>query len=90
MKTIHFNGSDDTIELILGTIISVNQLSVYGAVSDLCREIARNSRGMGEKPAANENLESMVIPTEILTAATVSPIDHEVQGNSLREYEQKF
>ena len=38
VKTIHFNGSSDTIELILRTIISVNQLSVYGAVADLCRE----------------------------------------------------
>ena len=32
---IHFNISDDTIELILRTTISVNQLSVYGAVADL-------------------------------------------------------
>ena len=37
-QSIHFNGSDDTIELILRTIISVNQLSVYGAVADLCEE----------------------------------------------------
>ena len=56
MKSIHFNGSDDTIELILRTIISVNQLSVYGAVADLCRESARNSRGAG-KPAANDYVE---------------------------------
>ena len=61
-KSIHFNGSDYTSELILRTIVSGNQLSVYGAVADLCRELARNSRGTG-KPAANENLESMVIPT---------------------------
>ena len=63
VKTIHFNGCDDTIELILCTVISVNQLSVYGAAADLCRELARNSRGT-EKPAANDNLETMVFPTE--------------------------
>ena len=34
MKSIHFNGSEETIELILRTVISVNQLSVYGAVAD--------------------------------------------------------
>ena len=56
MRSIHFNGSDDTIELILRTVISVNQLSVYGAVPDVCKELARDSRGAG-KPAANENLE---------------------------------
>ena len=52
-KSIHFNGSDDTIELILRTVISVNQLSVHGAVADLCIEMARDSRG-AEKPAATD------------------------------------
>ena len=89
MKPILFNGGDDTIELILRTVMYVNQLSVYGAVADLCRELARNSRGTG-KPAANENLESMVTPTEFLIADTLSQTDADVQGNLLREYEQKF
>ena len=35
VTSIHFNGSDDTIDLILRTIISVNQLGIYGAVADL-------------------------------------------------------
>ena len=77
MNTIHFNCSDDTIELILRTVTSVNQLSVYEAVADLCRKLARNSRGTG-KPAANENLESMVIPTEFPTANIFCQIDAEV------------
>ena len=38
MKSIHFNGTDKTIELILRTVISVNQISVDGAVADLCGE----------------------------------------------------
>ena len=84
VKSIHFNGSDDTIELILRTVISVNQLSVWGTVADLCGELARDSRGTG-KPAANEDLGSMVIPTD-----TNSQTDADVQGNLLREYEQKF
>ena len=67
VKSIDFIGSDDIIELILRTIISVTQLSVHGAVADLCKELARNSRGTG-KPAANENLESMVFPTEFSIA----------------------
>ena len=54
VKSIHFNDSDDTVELILRTVISVNQLSIYGAVADLCKEIARDSAGAG-KPAENEN-----------------------------------
>ena len=33
VKSIHCNGSDETIELVLRKIISVNQLSIYGAVA---------------------------------------------------------
>ena len=44
VKSFHFNAGDDTIELILRTIISASQLSVHGAVTDLCGELARNSR----------------------------------------------
>ena len=33
-KSIHFNGSDENIELLLRTISSANQLSVYGAIAD--------------------------------------------------------
>ena len=31
------SGSDETVDVVLSTIISVNQLSVYGAVADLCK-----------------------------------------------------
>ena len=47
VKTIHSDGSDEAIELILRTVISVNQLSVYGAVADLCGESARDSKKYG-------------------------------------------
>ena len=35
-KTIHYNGSEENIELILRTMSSVTQLSFCGAVEDLC------------------------------------------------------
>ena len=38
--SIHFCGDDDRAELVLRTIISVNQLSIYGAVADMCDELA--------------------------------------------------
>ena len=89
MKSIHFNGSDETIELILCTVVSVNQLSIYGAVADLCKESARDSPSAG-KPPEDENLQSMVVPTEFPNANTISQTVVDVQGNLLREYEQKF
>ena len=36
--SIHFCADGDTMTLFFRTIISVNQLSIYGAVSDLCEE----------------------------------------------------
>ena len=83
-KSINFNGSDETIELILRTIISGNQLRIHGAV-DLCEELARDSSSAG-KPATNDNLGSM--PTEFLTANNIFQTDADVQGNLLREYER--
>ena len=57
--SIHLNGSDDTVELILRTVLSVNQLSVHGALAEMCEELAweisKCSKGAG-KPAALDNL----------------------------------
>ena len=39
--SIHYNGDSSTAELPFRTIISVNQLSVYGAISDWCEELAQ-------------------------------------------------
>ena len=36
--SIHFCADGDTIETVFRTNISVNQLSIYGAVSDVCEE----------------------------------------------------
>ena len=36
--SIHFCADGDTIETVFRTIISVDQLSIYGAVSDVCEE----------------------------------------------------
>ena len=49
-KSIHFNGSHENIELLLRTVISANQLSVCGAIADLCNELPQNLWAPG-KPA---------------------------------------
>ena len=43
-KSIHFNGSHENIELLLRTVISANQLSIYGAIADLCDEAPKRIR----------------------------------------------
>ena len=39
-KSIHLNGGNENIELLLYTVIFANQLSVYGAVADSCKELS--------------------------------------------------
>ena len=44
-KEVHsLHGSEETVELNFRTVISVNQLSIYGAVADVCNELAPDSR----------------------------------------------
>ena len=84
---IHFNGSDENIELLLRTVISANQLSVCGAVADLCKELSEDSRAP-EKPEAPDHLETMEIPTGPSIAETHS--NEQQRRNLVQDYERKF
>ena len=42
--SIHYCADLETIETIFRIIISVNQLSLYGAVAEMCEEIRKPSR----------------------------------------------
>ena len=68
-----------TVELILHTVISVNQLSIYGAVAELCNELDPDY-------AESEIFESLVIPTESANANTTSQSStSSAQGNLLQD-----
>ena len=91
---IFISGSGHPVfRVILRTVISVNQLSVCGAVADLCGELAwemsKCSKGT-KKPTAPDNLETKVMPPEVSTTGQTSPAFARVQGNLLRQCEQKF
>ena len=59
-KTIHFNGSEQNVELILRKVTFANQLSIYGAVADTCTEVSEDTMASG-KPEAHHPLETMEI-----------------------------
>ena len=91
--SIHFCGDEDTAEVVLRTIISVNQLSIYGAVAHMCDELAWRISGCSEstgKLVAQNNLETMVMPTEVSTTNKTPWTNEKVQGNLLHAYERKF
>ena len=91
--SIHFCGDDETVEVVLRTIISVNQLSIYGALADMCDEQACRISGCSEstrKPAAQNNPETMVMSTEFSTTNKTPRTNENAQGNLLHDYERKF
>ena len=89
----HFNGSDETVEVVLRTVNSVNQLSIYRAAADVCEELAweisKCSEGTG-RPVAPNDSETMVMSTESSTTNQTVPTDERVQGDLLRDDEQQF
>ena len=46
--SIHFAADGDTVDTIFRIILSVNQLSVYGAVAAVCEEFESHQDGSGE------------------------------------------
>ena len=85
--SIHFCGDDETVE------VALNQLSVYGAVADMCDELAWRISGCSEctgKPVAQNKSETLVMPTESSTTHNPPRTNEKVQGNVLRDHEQKF
>ena len=56
-------------------------------MADLCKELSKDF-GVAGKPAANEDLESMEIPTELSVADPHT--NAEFQGNLLQDFEHKF
>ena len=70
--SIHFCVDGDTIEIVFRTIISVNQLSIYGAVSDLCEECSSCQTRTG-RPVLAEQSDPLFAPADLLiTIPTLS------------------
>ena len=86
-KSKQFNGCNENIELLLRTVIYVNQLSVHGALADPCNELSEGVRA-SEKPDASDHLETMEIPAGPSNAET--PTNAQQQGNLVQEYGRRF
>ena len=86
-KNIHFSGGEENIDLFLRMVISANQLSVCGAVADLCIELSEDFRASG-KLEASDHLETM----EMLTGPSIAGTRTCAQqhGNVVQGDERKF
>ena len=83
--SIHFNGSTENIELLLQMVISVNQVSLYGAVADMIEELSVGRRALGKLVASGQ-----LDKQEILAEPAETQANEERQGDLLQEYEERF
>ena len=89
-KTNHFNGSEKNIELILRTVMSANQLSIYGAVADICAELSKDNMASG-KPQAHAAQDLFGNDENSYRTSYCRPSNRwTATGNLLREYELQF
>ena len=63
--SIHFCADSDTIDTAFRTIISVNQLSIYGTVSDLCEEY-KACQTRTERPVLARQSDPLFAPANLL------------------------
>ena len=85
--SIHFCANEGTIETVFRTIISVNQLSIYGAVSDVWR-IQDLSNKNGETPSGR-TIWPMLVPTSSLTKTPTPSTDDPAQEDLLQKYQER-
>ena len=92
--SIHFCGDDKTVEVVLRTISSVNHLSIYGAVADMCDDLAcrmsdcseRTGKLVAQDKSRNYGCSYRLDDNEQIATDRCET----VEGNVLENYEQKF
>ena len=94
--TTHCNADPATAELLLRSIISVYQLTIYGAEADWCEELAQqiadhsSTRTGHLVPKVKNESESKVAPTDV-SILTKSPlINVQARRNSVQQHREKF
>ena len=86
--SIHFSADGATIETVFRTIISVNQLSVNGAVSDLCEEYSARHTRTGRPVEAGQS-DPFFAPADLLIMIPTSSIEIPAQENLLQKYKER-
>ena len=83
--SIHFTADELTIETIFRIIISVNQLSIYGAVANKGEELEAHQDGSGERDVLmGQSIVLGEIKAEILLQ-NENPLNHQIQWQQYME-----
>ena len=86
--SIHFSSDGETIETIFRTTIFVNQLSIYGAVSDLCEEYKACMVRTGRPVMAGQS-DPLFVPTMSLMKSPAPSTDDPAQEDLLQKYQER-
>ena len=86
--SVHFCADGDTIETAFRTHISVNQLSIYGAVSDLCEEYGSFQTRTGRLVVA-EQPDPLFAPADLLIMTPTPSIEIPAQENLLQKHKEQ-
>ena len=86
--SIHFGADGDTVETVFRTIISVNQLSIYGAVSHLCEEY-KSCHVRTERLVLAEQSDPLFVPKSSLMKTHIPLTDDPAQEDLLEKYQQR-
>ena len=86
--SIHFCADGDTIETIFRTIVSVNQLSIHGAVSDLCDEYRICQARTGRLVLAEQS-DPLFEPASLLMKTPTPSTEDPAQEEKLQKYQER-
>ena len=86
--SIHFCADGDKIEAVLRTIISVNQLIIYGAVSDLCDEYSA-CRARTGRPVLAGQPAPLFEPASLLMTTPTPSTEVPAQEDLLQKYKER-
>ena len=87
--SIHFCADEGTIETVFRTIVSDNQLSMYGAVSDLCDEY-RTCQARTERPVLAGQSDPLFEPAKLMIVTPRTSIEIPAQENQLQKYKNEW
>ena len=87
--SIHISADYAIIETVFRTIVSVNQLSIYGATADLCEEIGNTLISSKKNCAVMKQSESMVKSADLLNIQRPLQTDEQAQGDRLYNHKEK-
>ena len=86
--SIHCCADPGTIEIVVRTIISVNQVSIYGAVTEVCEEYSACQTRTGRLVVA-EQFDPLFEPASLLTKTPTPSTNDPVQEDLLPKYQER-